>query len=253
MKELLDRPIAFHRCFVEITGSVNAALMLSQAWYWSLRTKDDDGWFWKTHGEWTEETGMSRREQDTARKRLRQLGLIDEKLSGVPATVHFRVCHDTVQTRLAETYQQDRRNRANWIGEKRATICTETTTETTENNPVPGERIPSPKEKEGRIKTELVNIVNEIYERILGEPYCTGSGTDPDRSAAVSIYRNICANDKGKFRLFAETVIEKWDDAKCIAWHRSNGSPIPSLRIMAAKMKELKHELFVTGRDNGGG
>ena len=31
--QLLDRPIAFHRCFVTLTGSVTAALMLSQALY----------------------------------------------------------------------------------------------------------------------------------------------------------------------------------------------------------------------------
>ena len=29
----LDRPIAFHRCFVTLTGSVTVALMLSQAVY----------------------------------------------------------------------------------------------------------------------------------------------------------------------------------------------------------------------------
>jgi hypothetical protein len=33
--DLLDRPIAFHRIFVELTGSVLAAVMLSQAFYWS--------------------------------------------------------------------------------------------------------------------------------------------------------------------------------------------------------------------------
>jgi hypothetical protein len=46
--QILDRPIAFHRCLVRVTKSVAAALMLSQAIYWSNRTKDPDGWFWKT-------------------------------------------------------------------------------------------------------------------------------------------------------------------------------------------------------------
>jgi len=32
--DILDRPIAFHRCFVEITKSVAGALLLSQAVYW---------------------------------------------------------------------------------------------------------------------------------------------------------------------------------------------------------------------------
>ena len=58
--ENFDRPIAFHRCFVTLTGSVTAALMLSQAMYWQKRTKDPEGWWCKTVEEWTEETGMTR-------------------------------------------------------------------------------------------------------------------------------------------------------------------------------------------------
>ncbi len=88
---LLDRPIAFHRCFVDITGSVTAALMLSQAIYWQKRTKDHDGWWYKTRDEWTEETGMKRKEQEGARKRLRELGILHEQLRGVPATLWYRV------------------------------------------------------------------------------------------------------------------------------------------------------------------
>ena len=49
--DLLDRPIAFHRVFVTITGSLAAGVMLSQALYWSRRTKDPEGWFYKTQPE----------------------------------------------------------------------------------------------------------------------------------------------------------------------------------------------------------
>ena len=88
---LLDRPIAFHRCFVTLTGSITAALMLSQALYWQQRTKDDAGWWYKSRDEWTEETGMSRREQEGARKRLKELVILHEQLRGVPATLWYRV------------------------------------------------------------------------------------------------------------------------------------------------------------------
>lgn len=88
---LLDRPIAFHRCFVTLTGSITAALMLSQALYWQQRTKDDAGWWYKTRDEWIEETGMSRREQEGARKRLKELVILHEQLRGVPATLWYRV------------------------------------------------------------------------------------------------------------------------------------------------------------------
>ena len=96
--QLLDRPIAFHRCFVNLTGSVTAALMLSQALYWQQRAKSDDGWWFKTRDDWTEETGMTRREQEGARKKLRNLGILREDLRGVPATLWYKVD----ETRLLE-------------------------------------------------------------------------------------------------------------------------------------------------------
>jgi hypothetical protein len=66
---ILDRPIAFQRAFVELTGNIDAALLLSQAYYWALRS--EGGRFWKTMLQWQEEVGLSRHEQDHARKILK--------------------------------------------------------------------------------------------------------------------------------------------------------------------------------------
>lgn len=87
--DVLDRPIAFNPAFKKITGSTVAALMLSQAWYWSKRTSDEDGWFYKTIAEWEEETGLTRSEQETARKHLKDIMEVD--LRGVPATLYYRL------------------------------------------------------------------------------------------------------------------------------------------------------------------
>lgn len=92
LQDALDRPIAFHRAFVKLTGSVTAALMLSQAMYWSKRTKSDgEGWFYKTGAQWEEETGLTRREQEFARKTLRSFSFWKEKLRGVPAQMYYRI------------------------------------------------------------------------------------------------------------------------------------------------------------------
>ena len=73
IKDLLDRPIAFQRVFVTLTGSVTAALMLSQAVFWNKRVSvEKDGWFYKTIDEWQDETGLTRYEQETARKKLKK-------------------------------------------------------------------------------------------------------------------------------------------------------------------------------------
>ena len=93
---LLDPPIAFHRVYVTLTGSVKAALMLSQAVYWENTTDDPEGWFYKSRDEWNAETGMERAEQEGARAILRAFPFWGEKLAGSPATVHYRVDCDAL-------------------------------------------------------------------------------------------------------------------------------------------------------------
>jgi len=74
---LFGRPVAFHRCFVTVTGGVHAALILSQALYWLNPEREgesrgrDEGCFWKTREDWEAELGLSRWEQETARRQLR--------------------------------------------------------------------------------------------------------------------------------------------------------------------------------------
>lgn len=139
LKALLDRPIAFHRCFVDVSGSVTCALFLSQACYWSKIVNFD--WFYKTQTEWELETGLSRREQETARRKLLSLGVLQEERRGAPARMFYRIdlekltiliggkrqssLSPVVQTRLAES--------ANLY--KEAETTTETTTENTLSSP----------------------------------------------------------------------------------------------------------------------
>jgi len=98
LTDLLDRPIAFHRALVPVVGGVLPALMLSQAIYWTKRTSD--GWFWKTQGEWEAETGMGRREQETARARLRGTLFWKEELRGIPARMFFFIDMDLLMAAL---------------------------------------------------------------------------------------------------------------------------------------------------------
>ena len=97
-----DQPIAFNKHYVFIGCGINGALMLSQLVYWTSRTKDNDGWIFKTHHEWTMETGLTRREQDTARKILKELGFLSEKKVGVPRRVFFKVERENLYKALIE-------------------------------------------------------------------------------------------------------------------------------------------------------
>ncbi|MGH8711912.1 MAG: hypothetical protein ACREVA_11485 [Burkholderiales bacterium] len=111
---LLDRPIAFHRCFIDLTGSVTAALFLSQAVYWQKRIPDKpDGWWYKTRTQWSEETGLSRYEQETARQRLRDAGILLEERRGMPAKIWYRIDQPALRNLLsnARGYQKSVDNR----------------------------------------------------------------------------------------------------------------------------------------------
>jgi hypothetical protein len=94
---LFGRPVAFHRCFVKVTGSVHAGLMLSQAIYWLNPERQgqgrgkDNGWFWKTRDEWEDELGLSRWEQETARKQLRQTKFWLEKDKRLEHKIFFSI------------------------------------------------------------------------------------------------------------------------------------------------------------------
>lgn len=83
-----QRTIAFRRVFVDWAGSVNAALMLSQLMYWMERSNKE--WVYKTQSDWEDELGLTRREQDTARKELKARGLIEETKTGAPPRIYFR-------------------------------------------------------------------------------------------------------------------------------------------------------------------
>ena len=95
--EVFDIPVSFHRCLVPVTGGITSALMLSQA-IWTTHALEPaaEGWFMRSQEEWTEETGLSRWEQETARRALRRAGLLEERRFGMPARLWFRVRAEAV-------------------------------------------------------------------------------------------------------------------------------------------------------------
>lgn len=97
------RVVAHRPCFARAFGGAACGLLLSQFWFWSstpLVRGREGGWFWKPQREITEETGLTRAETETARRRLRALGVLEEERRGIPATLHFRLDLAAVQRRL---------------------------------------------------------------------------------------------------------------------------------------------------------
>lgn len=81
------------RVFIDYTGDIKSALLLSQLLYWSGKTKTDDGWVYKTYQEWNFEISLSKNEVYSAVKRLKALGILKtkvQKANGNP-TVHYKI------------------------------------------------------------------------------------------------------------------------------------------------------------------
>lgn len=93
------KTISFNATFAKMTGSVTAAVFLSQALFWQVKAKfktgemefEGESYFSKTGAEWFEETGLSAEQQKTARKPLVAAGILKERRAGLPAKMYFRV------------------------------------------------------------------------------------------------------------------------------------------------------------------
>jgi hypothetical protein len=89
--ELLRRPIAFHRIFSDLMGCAAGGLFLSQLYYWSDKGADPEGYIFKTFEDWNRETALSRREWETARRRLKAKELLEEERRGLNPRIFYKL------------------------------------------------------------------------------------------------------------------------------------------------------------------
>ena len=86
----IERAVAFRPALAIALGDVKAALLLSQA-LWKQSTVGIHEWWPCTRWEWEGWTGMRRREQDRARKVLRERGLLAEQKARANVAVMYCV------------------------------------------------------------------------------------------------------------------------------------------------------------------
>ena len=86
----IGRPIAYHPGLVPILGSVNAVLFFGQIFYWQDKASSELG-VYKTADDIQNETGLSYREQATAREKLRALGVLIETEKRIEHRIYFKI------------------------------------------------------------------------------------------------------------------------------------------------------------------
>ena len=143
LQALNERPIAYYPIYRKITGSTTAGIYLSQLMYWFSK-KDK---IFKTDAEIMEETLLTKKEVENAKKLIKKLDFITVSREGIPAKtyyeidwnlfqIHLNTATQNEETSIHETEEQVYPKGGNCNTQKVETnivksLTTETTTETT--------------------------------------------------------------------------------------------------------------------------
>lgn len=109
----IGKPIAYYPGLVPLTGSVTATIFLCQMLYWKGEEQTPDGWLNKTQREMSEETGLSRCEQESSRRLLKDLGFLEEKYAGCPRKLYYRLNMDRINAFFSGIFFSNQHNADN--------------------------------------------------------------------------------------------------------------------------------------------
>jgi len=199
------RVVAHQPCFARVFGGAACGLLLSQFWFWTgtpcVRERNG-GWFWKSQREITDETGLSRAETETARRRLCAAGVLEEERRGLPATMHFRLDVNVVVRAVWRHLQAQ--DAANKCAEAARTALRETRTLVRGNVASKFARIAhSISEKTSETISEKTQKITQTRARPVS-PSALGEGKDGEGKDAAPLGAAQCAvNRSGAARLKA--------------------------------------------------
>jgi hypothetical protein len=92
VKDMLpNRVVGYSPDLARMVGGATIGLYLNQLLFLSDKGANPEGWVYKSEAEMGLETGLSKREQQTARRRLLSLGVIAIMRGGWKNTYHFKI------------------------------------------------------------------------------------------------------------------------------------------------------------------
>jgi hypothetical protein len=128
---LPNRVVGYSPDLARAVGGATIGLFLSQLLFLSDKGHNPEGWVYKSEAEMGKETGLTKREQQTARRKLLSLGVIQIERRGFKFTYHFKV----IWQRLYQVIEQSlsgqtvasqwQQNAATAQGERTQTVPTE--------------------------------------------------------------------------------------------------------------------------------
>src|ERR671917_1901977 len=92
IKDMLpNRVVGYSPDLARMVGGATTGLFLSQLLFLSDKGHNTEGWVYKSEQEMGRETGLTKREQQTARRKLLALGVITIMRGGFRNTYHFKI------------------------------------------------------------------------------------------------------------------------------------------------------------------
>jgi hypothetical protein len=106
VKDLLpNRVVGYSPDLARAVGGATIGLFLSQLLFLSDKGANIEGWVYKSEAEMGRETGLTKREQQTARRKLLALGVIAIMRGGWKNTYHFKVLWERLYQVIAGSQQ----------------------------------------------------------------------------------------------------------------------------------------------------
>ena len=155
------------RLFIDYTGDLESALLLSQIVYWSDKIERRDGFMYKTYSDWRTEIGLNEYSVRKAANHLKKMGILEtevHKANGNP-TVHYRLISERFSTSFLQYLQKQnlkkpRNENINTEQTLTETTLPDITSESTEKDNA------SSQSARSSLVTEVIKKYYDVYLRV---------------------------------------------------------------------------------------
>jgi hypothetical protein len=208
VKDMLpNRVVGYSPDLARIVGGATIGLFLSQLLFLSDKGHNPDGWVYKSEAEMGKETGLTKREQQTARRKLLALGVIAIIRGGWKNTYHFKVLWEKLYQVIAGS--QSVQNVSTEKTERAQTVATE-----------PLQNVPTqPPECQQNVSTQWKQNAathNRENNTEITETEETDRENQTTWNLALKQLKQDLPLDEAETRLTGTALLEVTDTAACI-------------------------------------
>lgn len=117
----IGKPTTYFPSFAIAFGDLKTGVFLSNFLYWEGKQLDVDGWIYKRQVDITKETGLSRKEQEYARKKLKELNCLEETKRSIPAKLYYRFDWDEIDKFISQSISKlpEKKKKSNKVKEEK--------------------------------------------------------------------------------------------------------------------------------------